>query len=253
MDHDSKLLQYVLDTLNGDGGWRVGSLNQLVRVDHLGGDSLELGLLDLDDHPATYLLGFTAPPSWRVLGVVCTGFAGPMAAPGEEQVRPSAHPDAIRVRVVSLMARSGAQIGRLHRSDGTTSDTGEGQGLVPDLLSRALGLPTPPPPVPPKHLVALRWLEAVLGGVADDLPEPLPRDAGWDFFRRRLVDGDPMWNYDYHLWPEDAEWMDDGMLARWLLGEHPPLPKLLDELDRGIGPQAAHWARAEVARFLHRA
>lgn len=111
MDHDSKLLQYVLDTLNGDGGWRVGSLNQLVRVDHLGGDSLELGLLDLDDHPATYLLGFTAPPSWRVLGVVCTGFAGPMAAPGEEQVRPSAHPDAIRVRVVSLMARSGAQIG----------------------------------------------------------------------------------------------------------------------------------------------
>lgn len=247
---DNLLLARLLDcvdaaTRHSDFGWS----NRLVRLEDVAAESFELGVLDLDDHPAAYLLGFTAPPSWRVLGVVSHAWAGPLAPPGERQVRPSSHPDAFRVRVTALASRSGARASRLRRPDGTVEDMSDGEGLVPDLLSRALGLSTPPPPVPPQHLLAVRWLERLCAGVVDDLPEPIPPQAGWQLLQRRLAADDSSWNDDYRLTPEDAAWMDTGMLARWTLSEHPPLPVLLRELDEVIGPEAAAWARAEVARF----
>jgi hypothetical protein len=246
---DAQLLDFLINSLDDatrdDGfGWS----NQIVRVEEVGDKGFELGLLPLEDHPASYLLGFTAPASWRVLGIAGCAWAGPLAEPGEQQVRPSAHPDAIRVRMIALTARSGARAGRLRPSSGEVSDTGPAGGLLDDCLSRAFGLPTPPPPAPPHELMAIRWLEDVLAGSAAALPESLPSRCGWEAVRRRLIGGE--WNDDYRLTPDDAAWMDDGMLARWVLGEHAPLPRLLAQLDTVVGATAARWARAEVTRVL---
>lgn len=248
---DTQFLPRLVDCLDRSRDDGFGWSNELVRVENVDDEGFDLGMLDLDDHPVCFLRGFTAPPSWRVIGIVGCAWAGPMAAPGERQVRPSAHPDAVRIRMTTLTARSGARAGRIRRSTGEVTDVDGGEGLIPDCLSRAMGLATPPAPVPAQHFLAVRWLEEVLAGAPADLPETLPPGAGWDVIQRRLIAGE--WRDDYGLTSDEVTWMDTGMLARWVLADHPPLEALLRQLDATLGPVAARWARAEVTRLLRAA
>lgn len=220
------------------------------------GDSGELAMRPLDgDHPLDVLLGFVAPPEWAALGVAARGTGH--ALDGD---RP---PE--RVHVTMLIARSGTSAGVLRRGDRATHLGDPPDGLVADACRRALGLATAPPPATTAGWWTRRWLDrlvqasaergpgaAVLGWVdavalhpATFVPapgEPAPEPAavaaatlgladawGWGRLRARPeVAG---------LTPDVAGWMDDGMLARWLLSALPPPDDLLDAC-WGLLPEA---------------
>ena len=111
------------------------SLIRLVEPDD-SPDQVEVGLLPLDGaHPADFLEGFRAPPSWVALGVAGGGWAAPLDA-----VRPSAHPEARRVIHVVLVARDGTVAGRIRYPDGTIMASPPTHGAVLDGLRGALGL-----------------------------------------------------------------------------------------------------------------
>ena len=186
----------------------------------------DVGVLPLDgEAPADLLLGTVAPPHWAVLGVAVGGRARPLDRPGGP---------ATRVETVVLVARDGRVVGRLRQGDTVTTEP-PAYGVTLDCLKRALGLPTPPPEVPPSHLLGAMWLEAVIqaGRVGGALP---PFDVGWAELRRQA---------EQSGWPErglraqDAAWLDDGSFARWVLSTVPPGPLLVAEMRRALRPGEA--------------
>jgi hypothetical protein len=230
-------------------------------------DELILGHKPLDGHPARELLGFVAPDTWWALGVVCPGWANPagddlgdvdMDRGRRDGPRYADRPGRRRVRAVSLVARDGAEAARLVLDDDPPIDPGAcGEGLIPDCLRRALGLPTAPPAIAVAELWATRWLgEIVAAGEAgcrrvgwaeaaalhpvaevlapgrtithDDLipaASALQTTVGWADVRARVAAGH--WSAP-DLSPDVAAWMDDGMFSRWVLGGSPPLEELLN-------------------------
>src|SRR5437773_11550154 len=74
-------------------------------------EAWDVGFKSLDgEHPGEWLFGFVAPAEWLAIGIAVGGWAAP--ADGETEAdfarnrrrsRPSAHPDAVRVRTISLM------------------------------------------------------------------------------------------------------------------------------------------------------
>ena|SRR5437588_239755 len=113
----------------------------LVRVVfHRGrGDDFELGLKPLDCHPTEALDGFRAPRSWTALGVIAGGWAAPM----DDGIRPSAHPDAMRVTNVVLMDRKGRMVGRVRYPDGSVVEGPPGYGAIVDALRYSLHVRQP--------------------------------------------------------------------------------------------------------------
>src|SRR5207302_2101337 len=81
------LADALIDEFSGTVG---ATLIRLVQCDDP--EQVEFGVRPLDGHPADELAGFRAPESWVAIGVITGGWAAPMGA-----VRPSAHPDAMRV------------------------------------------------------------------------------------------------------------------------------------------------------------
>jgi hypothetical protein len=202
-------------------------------------------------HPLEMLMGFSAPPHWRALGVSCAGFAHRLDAAGRP--RPGADADAVTVTV--LVDRSGAAAGLLRRSDEVTPLPGQPEGVVADACRRALELPTAPPPRSTLELWTLSWLDrlvdvasradaasrlqswravaALHAAVGPPVGRPtMPVDPvalatsatalaeAWTWARLRdepgVLDlpGPPPS-------PPLARWMDDGMWARWLLSRLP--------------------------------
>ena len=175
----------LLDAAVCDAGWY-----QPHRIFMVDDDSLGVRPLPAGDHPLNHLLGFTAPAEWKVLGVVCFGWAAPPAP-----LAPSANPERRRARIVTAVDRSGAESSTTTLDDGTVIDD-PGEGTVNDALRRCLGLDTPPPERAISRHVGLR--------------------TSWRELRLRVAAGESVSWVDV---PADvAAWMDDGMFARWVGG-----------------------------------
>ena len=269
----------LLDAAAADGGWHQP--HRLVSVEP-DGDPVEPGLafgfrvLDAGEHPLDVLVGFRAPATWAGLGVVCFGWASPVAPTDLDAdrhtttgPRPSQHPDRRRVRVTTLVGRDGEERATATLDDGSVVDE-PGTGTVTDALRRCLGLPTEPPPVGTAELFAAVWLaELAAGGrprswpeaalrhpalqlLAGRFPRPQPeeligcgrslhRTMTWERLRQRAADG--RMDLDVGIDAPTAAWMDDGMFARWVLGSVPPLPRLLADAAAVLSPDVVRRVR----------
>ncbi|MCU0271855.1 MAG: hypothetical protein MUE34_01345 [Acidimicrobiales bacterium] len=205
------------------------------------------------------LIGFVAPASWSVVGVVASGVARSLDPPHRPEP----------VEVVHLVGRDGTAATWLRGADGDETRSDEVEGIVPDLCRRVLGLPTIAPREPATDLFDALWLDAVCAtALARDLGDPRPgweevvacfpapvapgadastlrrertRAAGsWAALRRRAGLG------RLHvpgLRRSGVAWMDDGLFARWSLSAVPHHAELLDDL--------AFLLPAPVARRIH--
>jgi hypothetical protein len=254
-------------------------LVQLARVDD-DPTQVELRLRDLDGvSPTDALFGFVAPEDCLALASVGGGWAAPPdEEDGEEAFlghratrRPSAHPDAVRARIIVVVDRNGRTAGRTVLADGRTIDEPPSGGFVLDALHRALELPTPPARLPPSELLTALWLDNVVcrghelrhrgrrlsWGAAARLhpalqllrlsgarPRPdwlvpaahaLGRVLSWGDVHRQCVERG--WLAGWYP-PGAAEWMDEGMLARWLLSSLPGVPVLAADARRVLSPAA---------------
>ena len=214
---------------------------KLVRIELID-DDVQIGMKPLAEGSiADHLLGCVAPEEWVALGVMAGGWAGPMDG---SHLRPSAHPEGQRIRSVVLVGRDGETAGVTRFADGRTIDGAPPEGAAMDCLRRAMGLPTPPPSEPPSRLFTSVWLAAIAGAARDRTPSwpaimrlrPRLEDADectWESLRQAAVEG---------RWPapdltaSEAEWLDEGSFARWVLGAFPPLPVMLDELAKLLPP-----------------
>ena len=256
----------LLDASCRDEGWhRPHRLVSLEEPDDDGSPAVAFRALEAGEHPLDHLLGFVAPPSWLALGLVCYGWASPPAG-GR---RPSEHPERRRVRVVTLLDRSGDERSTATLDDGTVVDE-PGSGTVADALRRCLGLPTPAPPVGSDELFAamwltsiavsdrrLSWVEAVqlhpamqvlrAGGHRPQVEElvscgrALARSMPWGELRLRAAAG--VRDGGIGVSADLAAWMDDGMFARWVLGGLPPFTPLLRRCARVLAPEVLRRLR----------
>jgi hypothetical protein len=193
-------------------------------------------------HPVDALLGFVAPDDWRAIGVCTTGRA---LSPGGTEA----------VTVTLLVDRAGTAASVLQRGGALEVLPGRPDGMVADACRRALGLPTAPPPGSSLVLWTLTWLDRVVAEAHDRVPgQPAP---SWAAVARlhpaSSGPGDPValaldaaalaeaWPWgrlraepalaDLPGSPPSAslaQWMDDGMWARWLIRELPPAAELLE-------------------------
>ena len=257
----------VLDAACADEGWHQP--HRLVSVEDADEEGFNFGfrVLEPGEHPLDHLLGFVAPPSWSALGLVCYGWASPPSEDGTG--RPSEHPDRRRVRVVTLLDRSGDERATATLDDGTVVDE-PGAGTVSDALRRALGLATLPPPVGSGELFAAMWLtsiasagrrlswsEAVMlhpamqvlrgGGHRPQAEElvscgrSLARAMPWGELRLRAASG--VRDGGVGVSADLAAWMDDGMFARWVLGGLPPFTPLLRRCTSILAPEVLRRLR----------
>lgn len=271
----------VLDAATRDGGWHQPHRLVSLENDPEGPGRTTFGFRTLDqgEHPLDHLLGYVAPKAWTGMGVVCFGWASPAdgadLARGTTATRPSAHPDRRRVRVITLIDRRGREQATASLDDGTVVDE-PGSGTVSDALRRCLRLATPPPPVGAEELFAAQWLVAIAQSThsqtatwrevallhpalqllvgtrfrprADELVgcgRTLHQTMPWEQLRLRAAAG----RIDGLGIPADlADWMDEGMFARWVLAGLPMLPTLLqacsEAVDGAVLRRIRHTLRA---------
>lgn len=195
------------------------------------------GPIEVHEHPED-LVGLVAPPWVVAVGVSSGGRAHRLDADGPTQ----------RCRVSCVVARDGRVAARLRIGGDLVADPPE-EGRVLDTLRRCVGVPTAPPPGPLRPAtVVLVWLRAL---VADPAARPARRRRTWAQVAARhpaavvAAGTDPVAGTDPAAlaavtaalsWedlrllvacgaavlpgttPAVAAWMDDGMLAREVLG-----------------------------------
>jgi hypothetical protein len=126
----------------------------------------QVGRLGLGgDHPLELLLGFTAPASWRALGIHCRARAYDLGSPNDlatPRPIPPRGDDPLPVIVTILVDRAGAGSGLLRRGSLATRLPGVPDGVVGDACRRALGLPTPAAPPSTAELWLRLWLDRVV-------------------------------------------------------------------------------------------
>jgi hypothetical protein len=199
--------------------------------------------------------------------------------------RPSAHPDAVRARSILVVSRSGGIAGRIHCADGRILDHDEDGGplgFTIDGLRRAFALPTAPPAIPTTELLTTLWLVDIADAgqrartrgrrltwpaaaklhlafrilrAAGDQPHherlvPAARALGrvltWSEVRRQATRRGWLSGI---VTADLASWMDEGMLARWLLAAFNPLPELLADARAVLRPDARPKLAAAVAEL----
>lgn len=223
----------------------------LLHVRNGGADQIELGMATVDAHPADALIGTVAPDGWEALGMSQLGWARHFTELGSRR----------RVRVTTLVSRTGEQVTSLHDELGHAEDLpGVSEGRVADVLRRCLGLPTPPPGLlPTAAFAAGLWFHAVAAAAADGGPEPmrwdraatlhpagLPAGAGsadavaacrrlvgtasWEDLRWQTVEGS--WAVP-GVSPALASWFDAGSFARWVAPDPVVVGNLTPHLERG--------------------
>ncbi len=277
--HPSSFADLPLDLLidRVDGG--LGDDHAFLLTFRGSTTGVELGVAELDEHPVDALLGHRCPPDVDAMGVAVTGNARSVDPAGAADDLPTG-----RVRVVQVHARDGRGASRL-RSIGADPpkvvESRAADGDIADCLRRALELPTPPPTHPPPVWCAYAWLDAVLERAVHDphslrswgqvaklhplsglLPPDRPSSLvalvdetadgiGWSAIRVAAALGEAVLGHthDLPISAELAEWMDDGMFARWLVALYPdPIDVVADLVDllpppvtRGIVEALEAW------------
>lgn len=245
-----------------------GFLIHLVAAD----DGHDVGTKPLEGAPAEMLMGTVVPDHWWALGVAVGGWARPLRPTGQ-----LGEPTGRAANVV-VVTRSGEIVSRTRIGGQTLTET-PAYGLTLDVIQRALGLPTAPPQVTTGHYFAAVWLERVIavsaerprGGrrlrwpevcrlhptftvLSDEDPTEssmelaaiaIERSCQWERLRWLVVER--AWP-ERTLTPTDAAWFDEGSFSRWVLGNRPPLPALLDQVARRAGNTTAR----RCAGVLHR-
>ena len=195
----------------------TGESAQILKVTNTG----EIALRSLDgEHPFDALMGFDAPPDWEVFGVVAPGWGSYYEGPRKGERR--------RVRVIFVASRQGeeASVLRFAGDDaGTVMTDPQAPGRVADCVRRALDIPTPEPE--DGSLVPF-WFDRTLqrlvarrhpsnGGVlvgCDDIDAIIGEPPqSWDEERWKVVEA----GGNIHMDGAVATWMDEGMLARFML------------------------------------
>jgi hypothetical protein len=173
--------------------------------------------------------------------------------------RPSRSKGRMRMRSTVLVSRADGRVEsglRLAGEDFTPMPDGE--GMVLDAIRRALHLPTPPPEVRFTEWLARMLFLLVIGdggrqrhvGWAQLRPaleryEDLGNRGTWEVLRKLASRGRRVAS---DLSPDVAAWMDEGMFARWVLGELPPYELLLEDARRAATPEAF----TQVCRLLRK-
>lgn len=255
---ESTLAGHLLDAIGGMAA-AAGHPVWAMLLDTPGGQ-LELALADPGFDP----LGWSAPPQCRALAMVATGRVRAI----DEAVEMPASLASGRpggVRMACVVGRSGSVGWHMVLPDGSVFEEMPESGRMLDVMLRCLNLPTPPPSEPPDVMVAYGWLAALLHG---DPPDHLlgwselldfhpaligccqdlfaqmketvigfeTGSGSWEEVRVAVAAGDAG---DALVPPELADWMDEGMFARWILGSMRPLEDMLDELRPRLRPSAA--------------
>jgi len=238
-------LEELLDTL--DGAAAPDDPPFLVAAFGAAHDS---GVLVTDDD-ISHLLGWRVPDECWAVGLVGGGTRIPLDVSATVDHQEPEH----RIRLCCLVGRDGTVATLLRNPDGLVAASGDAEGRVMDALRRALGLPTPPPESGTADLLATLWIDTLLevadSGVHLEWPaaaslHPAMRilatqghDIGlehitmiarvataawsWENLRVQARDDDLL----HHLVPAKlAGWMDEGMFARWILSDLPPLAAL---------------------------
>ncbi len=218
------------------------------------------------------LVGWVATPDCQAVGIIATGRL--RAIPGESMPADvSWDPHNDRLRMACLVTRHGEIAWKVQLPEGASGtgwpETTPTEGRMLDCLRRCFELPTPPPPVSPARLQAITWLVAVyegtvtahgrltwaevsrlhpvarvlaaeLGGLREDSLPALQRVAGsaltWEGFRQQAEKSHGL---EHLVEPHLAAWMDEGMFARWILGELPSTDALLAAVRPRLVPSAA--------------
>lgn len=225
--------------------------------------------LDLDDSPEG-LLGWVAPDDCQGVGVVATGRVtldeGSEDGPGG--LRPGHTPG---VRLACVVSRDGVVGWRMVVPGGTCLEAPPAEGRLLDCFRRCFGLPTPPPLADTARVEVVVWLLAVHDAIrrtgrrlswhevaelhpvsanrihpqllhrtrpADlaDLIRMAAWNWSWEDLRRAAAEG--RWGDDI-IEPRLAAWMDQGMFARWILGELPAPDELIDAVRPHLSPSTA--------------
>ncbi len=234
------------------------------------------------DHPADPLVGFLAPEEWVALGLVTRGKAwvdDPAGAGTGARVHagPLVLTDAVAspVRITSLFGRDGTATSVLTRADEPVEVIDEAPaGWVADVVTRALGRPTPPPESALSTWVEAAWLDRI----ADLVLDSPGRVRRWDALARlhplappgaalagvllavetRALDLESSWARMRRLWRGAApvgpglrppggrpialpDWFDDGSFSRWITRHLVPgedlLPAILDAVPGSVGSE----------------
>jgi len=227
------------------------------------------------------LLGWTAPPDCVAVGMVATGKL--VLVDGQDGSRQGRS----RISMSCVVGREGQSGWFLRLSDGTTSRIAPEEGRVLDCLKRCFGLPSigvlaevselhgaawalsvlefalaSPDPLPWSQVTRLHPLARVLDGYLDagqvdrgagGPPAPSALDSlirmaanGWSWEEIRLDAA--RGGLASLVEPELAEWMDEGMFSRWLLGQVPSVDQILRDLDGFLTPTAAKRLAASLRR-----
>ncbi|HEY6534041.1 MAG TPA: hypothetical protein VIY72_17155 [Acidimicrobiales bacterium] len=245
-----------------DGEWRpmlVGVVPPFAGRPH----QLDLQTLTGAD-PVEQLLGLVAPDVWCAVGLLTGGRARLLDEPA------SGSPG----EFVHLVDRHGVSVSTWHGVDGATIEIGGGprpvEGRAADACRRMLRLPTAPPPGDTSSFVVDVWLGRVVevaragthltwddvvalhpAAVRSCTPAEAARRTtalgsrlSWSDIRLGFVEGEieSFAGIDSCI----AEWMDDGMLARWMLGSVPPWSSLLEIIDARLPPAVSDLVIATV-------
>jgi hypothetical protein len=250
-------LEELVRVLDSRHGWTDGT--EWIQV---------LGTVDdyelVADTRLDRLLGFVAPPRCEAIGMTALGLAR-----STEPSADCASAPRQRVRITCLVARTGEVAGRISWADGTQVEEPPQSGRSLDILRRCLGLATEPPSVPSTHLVAAQWLDGV-SRMAERWTQPLSWDEvafqhpamqlaraarlpiGPDDLAQVAREAQRAWTWTRLLHqasrpgpladtlpPGTGGWMDEGMLARWLLAPYPPLATQLAGVAAQLIPATA--------------
>ncbi len=233
-------------------------------------------LVLLDAHPADWLLGLDLAERTSTLAIVAPGqIVGPKPQP-----------------VTTLAVVNTAGKGSLHVFvNGQQSLVAtNAQGLVPDAMRRALGVPTPQAQFDPGWYWALRWLQELQRDGLSVSPEvlgledvisahPAIEPDEWDgvawsglgeFCRDRH--SDHSWRTGWggirssivrasaapgETGPSEvvraARWHDDGSFSRWFVSKHLPLSEVFDTVSVMLDPIATELVGGVVRDVLARA
>lgn len=227
--------------------------------------------------------GLDAPGAEAARGA---GTGSDPAAGSASQAAQGPAPAPAAVRITMLLDRDGASAGLLRRGDEVIPLPGNPEGTVADACRRALGLPTAPPPDSTAWLWTVVWLDRLVelasggtrwrgpgaaweqivslhpavgpaatavprtsAGVADIAARTGLLAAAWPW-RRLRQDPTALDAPGMEMPVRLADWMDDGMWARAVLGALPSVGDLLDAVGALLPPALAEHVAAAVERSV---